>query len=78
MRRLSSLLPAGLRWRLTAWVAGVMIVSAAAVFIVVYQDTGRQLRGQIDRNLSAQANQLSHAIVPFTAASPWLNSGVQS
>ena len=41
MRRRSAVLPAGLRWRLTAWVAAVMVVSAAAVFVVVYQDTGR-------------------------------------
>ena len=53
MRRGSRFLPAGLRWRLTAWVAAVMVISAAAVFVVVYQDTGRQLRSQIDRNISA-------------------------
>jgi two-component system, OmpR family, sensor kinase len=70
MRRLSGLLPAGLRWRLTAWVAVVMIVSAAAVFVVVYQDTGRQLRSQIDRNIAAQTSQLSQAVLPFAGASP--------
>ena len=51
MRTRSSVaaLPAGLRWRLTAWVAGVMVVSAAVVFIVVYTDTGTQLQ-QPDRS----------------------------
>jgi two-component system, OmpR family, sensor kinase len=75
MRRISAALPAGLRWRLTVWVAGVMIVSAAAVFIVVYQDTGRQLRGQIDRNLAGQTTQLSEALLPFAGASPAVISG---
>ncbi len=70
MRRISGLLPAGLRWRLTAWVAAVMVVSAAAVFVVVYQDTGRQLRSQIDRNIAAQSSQLSEALLPFAGASP--------
>ena len=70
MRRISLALPAGLRWRLTAWVAGVMVVSAAAVFVVVYQDTGRQLRSQIDRNIIAQTNQAAQALLPFQGASP--------
>ena len=70
MRRARQLLPAGLRWRLTAWVAAVMVISAATVFVVVYQDTGRQLRSQIDRNISAQASQLSQAVLPFAGASP--------
>lgn len=70
MRRISRALPAGLRWRLTAWVAGVMVVSAAAVFVVVYQDTGRQLRSQIDRNIAAQATQAGHALLAFQGASP--------
>ncbi|MDQ6817540.1 MAG: hypothetical protein M3018_09090, partial [Actinomycetota bacterium] len=62
MRQIRSLLPAGLRWRLTAWVAGVMVVSAAAVFAVVYQDTGAQLRAQIDRDLSGDTAQLAQAV----------------
>ncbi len=57
-----ALLPSGLRWRLTAWVAGVMIVSAAAVFIVVYKNTGSQLRGQIDHDLSGDTLQLSQTV----------------
>jgi signal transduction histidine kinase len=52
-----------------------MVVSAAAVFVVVYQDTGRQLRSQIDRNISAQASQLSEALLPFSGASPAVVSG---
>ena len=52
------MLPAGLRWRLTGWVAGVMAVSAAVVFLVVYQDTGTQLESQIDRDISGDTSQL--------------------
>jgi two-component system, OmpR family, sensor kinase len=55
-------LPAGLRWRLTAWVAGVMIVSAAVVFLVVYQDTGSQLEGEIDRDISGDTSQLIQSL----------------
>ncbi len=60
--RLKSLLPPGLRWRLTAWVAGVMVVSAAVVFLVVYQDTGAQLRSQIDRDITGDTTQLLQSL----------------
>jgi two-component system, OmpR family, sensor kinase len=62
MRRIRPLLPGGLQWRLMAWVAGVMLVSAAVVFVVVYQDTGSQLRGQIDRDLRSDAGQLAQSL----------------
>jgi len=68
--RLSSLLPAGLRWRLTAWVAGVMLISAAAVFIVVYQDTGSQISGQIDRDITGDVGQLAQALRPAAGQTP--------
>ena len=55
-------LPAGLRWRLTAWVAGVMLVSAVVVFLVVYQDTGTQLESQIDRDISGDTGQLLQSL----------------
>jgi two-component system, OmpR family, sensor kinase len=60
--RLHSALPAGLRWRLTAWVAGVMAVSAAVVFLGVYQDTGAQLRNEIDRDISGDTSQLIQSL----------------
>jgi two-component system, OmpR family, sensor kinase len=62
MRAIRSLLPAGLRWRLTAWVAGVMLVAAAGVFVVVYESTGSELRAQIDRDIKGDASQLSQAM----------------
>jgi len=64
MRGIRRRLPAGLRWRLTAWVAAVMLVSAAAVFVVVYRDTGTQLRSQIDRDIAGDVTQLSAALRP--------------
>ena len=51
-------LPSGLRWRLTAWVAGVLVISAAIVFTVVYISTGSQIRSQVDRDIAAETAQL--------------------
>ncbi len=53
---------AGLRSRLTLWVAGVLIASIAIVFVVVYQDTSSQLRGQVDSDIRGDAVQFSHAL----------------
>jgi two-component system OmpR family sensor kinase len=55
-------LPGGLRWRLTAWVAAVMLVSAAIVFVVIYGDTGAELRGEIDRDVASDTSQLAQAL----------------
>jgi signal transduction histidine kinase len=63
-------MPAGLRWRLTAWVAGVMLVSAAAVFVVIYNDTGSQISSQIDREVSADVGQLAQALRPAGGRTP--------
>jgi two-component system, OmpR family, sensor kinase len=62
MRRLKATVPAGLRWRLTAWVAAVLLVSAAAMFLVVYDQTGSELRGQINRDIASGTAQLSQAL----------------
>ena len=75
MRRISSLMPAGLRWRLTAWVAGVMLVSAAAVFVVVYSDTGTQISSQIDREISGDVGQLAQALRPASGRSAGRDRG---
>jgi signal transduction histidine kinase len=63
-------LPASLRWRLTGWVAGVMVVSAGIVFAVVYTNTGAQLRSQIDRELAANNAQLSQFLRPLRGKTP--------
>ena len=66
MRRARSpRLPSGLRWRLTAWVAGVMVIAAAVVFAVVYVSTGAQIRGQIDRDIRDDTAQLSATLRPL-------------
>ncbi len=43
-----------------------MIVSAAAVFVVVYESTGSELRAQIDRDIRGDATQLSQALRPLS------------
>ncbi len=65
MRLIRARLPSGLRWRLTAWVAGVMLVSSVVVFAVVYVNTGSQIRSQIDRDIAGDTSQLSQAIRPL-------------
>jgi signal transduction histidine kinase len=54
------LLRGGLRWRLTAWVAIVMLLFAAVIFVAVYRGTATQLRHQIDRALAGDASEFSH------------------
>jgi two-component system, OmpR family, sensor kinase len=51
------------------WVAGVMVVSAAVVFFVVYQDTGTQLESQIDRDISGDTGQLLQSLQPLHGGS---------
>jgi two-component system, OmpR family, sensor kinase len=69
MRLIRPRLPSGLRWRLTAWVAGVMLVSAAVVFVVVYVNTGAQIRSEIDRDIAGDTGQLAQALTPLQAQS---------
>jgi two-component system OmpR family sensor kinase len=62
--------PGGLRWRLTAWVAGVLLLSAAVIFVVVYRDTGDQLRAQIDRDVAGDVGQFRQSLVPLAGQAP--------
>jgi two-component system OmpR family sensor kinase len=62
MRAIRSALPASLRSRLTIWVAGVLLVSFAVIFVVVYQYTGSQLRSQIDRDIAGDTGQLAQLL----------------
>ncbi len=57
------LVPGGLRWRLAAWVALIVLVSSAITFVVVYRGTGSELRHQIDREISGDASELAQALV---------------
>ena len=47
-----------------------MLVSAAVVFLVVYQDTGSQLEGEIDRDISGDTSQLIQSLQPLKGQSP--------
>ena len=62
MRAIRRLTPASLRWRLTIWVAVLLLLSAAAVFVVIYAETGSELRRQIDRDLAGDTSQLAQAL----------------
>jgi two-component system, OmpR family, sensor kinase len=69
MRRKPSL-RGGLRWRLTAWVAVVMLLFAAVIFLAVYHGTATQLRQQIDRGLAGDASEFSHNLKLLDEDSP--------
>src|SRR5437763_6207360 len=62
IRTIEAVLPAGLRWRLTAWDAGVLVLSTAVIFVVVYTSTGRELRGRIDRDLARGGGELAQVV----------------
>jgi two-component system OmpR family sensor kinase len=53
---------ASLRWRLVAWVVAVTLVGFAIVFVVVYQQTGDQLRARIEDDARADLAQLSQTV----------------
>jgi two-component system, OmpR family, sensor kinase len=56
---LGRLTPVGLRWRLAAWIALVVLVCTGITFVAVYRGTGAQLRNQIDREVSGDATDLA-------------------
>lgn len=62
--------PATLRWRLVAWVVGAMAIVSAATFVVVYEQTGSQLRAQVNEDITGDVNQLSEAVRALHTQSP--------
>jgi signal transduction histidine kinase len=70
MRWVSPLRSASLRWRLTFWVAVVMLASSAVTFVVVYNQTGSELRSQIDRDLINDTSQLAAVVRPAGVGQP--------
>lgn len=62
--------PGGLRWRLGAWVALVVLVSSAVTFVVVYRGTGSELRHQIDQEIHGDASELSHVLAASDDVQP--------
>jgi signal transduction histidine kinase len=61
---------ASLRWRLVAWVVAVMLAGFASVFVVVYEQTGAQLRARIDDDARSDLAQLSQAVRALPPGSP--------
>ena len=51
-----------LRWRLVAWVTGVLLLVCAVIFAVIYVQSTRQLRSQIDTDVAGDVSQLSQAV----------------
>jgi len=62
--------PTSLRWRLTAWVAAILLASAAVTYVVVYRDTGHELRGQVERDVRGDAAQLQQSLELSGARTP--------
>jgi two-component system OmpR family sensor kinase len=59
-----------LRWQLVAWVVATMLAVLAIVFIVVYRQSGGQLRSQTDEDVRGDITQLSEAVKGFQGDSP--------
>jgi signal transduction histidine kinase len=47
-----------------------MLISVAIIFFVVYNDTGTEIRAQIDRDISGDTNQLAQALGPYRNLKP--------
>lgn len=58
-----------LRWRLVAWVTGVLLVVCAIVFVVVYEETGSQLRSRVNQDVRGDIRQLSDAFRALRSSS---------
>ncbi len=58
------------RWRLVAWVTGVLLAVAAVIFVVVYEQTGTELRAEVDQDVSGDLSQLSQAVKGIRTRSP--------
>jgi signal transduction histidine kinase len=58
------------RWRLVAWVTGVLVAVAAVIFVVVYEQTGTELRAEVDQDVAGDLSQLAQAVKGVRANSP--------
>jgi two-component system, OmpR family, sensor kinase len=63
-------LPGGLRFRLGAWVALVVLASCALTFGIVYSGTGNELRHQIDRDIAGEESELAQVATSGRALAP--------
>ncbi|HEV3070663.1 MAG TPA: HAMP domain-containing sensor histidine kinase [Solirubrobacteraceae bacterium] len=55
-------LPTGLRWRLSASVAAVVLICTAISFLAVYRGTGTQLHHQVDREIAGDLDELARTV----------------
>lgn len=53
-----------------AWVTGVLLLVCAVIFAVIYDQTTRQLRSQIDTDVAGDVSQLSQAVRAIGTDSP--------
>ncbi len=58
------------RWRLVGWVTGVLVAVVAVIFVVVYEQTGTELRAEVDQDVAGDLSQLSQAVKGTRADSP--------
>ncbi len=58
------------RWRLVAWVTGVLLIACTAIFVVIYERTTSELRAQVDSDVAGDVAQLSQAVRGFRGESP--------
>jgi signal transduction histidine kinase len=65
---MSWLATGGLRFRLGAWVAIVVLASCALTFAVLYSETGSELRHQIDRDVAGEQSELAQAALAGRSA----------
>jgi signal transduction histidine kinase len=52
------------------WVGLVLLVAFAAIFVVVYRDTGSQVRSQLNRDITDDVSQLTAAVRPAAGRTP--------
>lgn len=69
-RPVRRLRPRTLRWRLALWVAAMVVISSAVVFVVVYVNTGTQIRLEIENDLAGDTTQLAQALHGLHDPSP--------
>lgn len=62
--------PRTLRWRLVTWVFGAMVIISAVTFVVIYEQTGSQLRAQVNEDITGDVNALSEMVRALRTTSP--------
>ncbi len=59
----------GLRWQLVMWVSGVLLAVSAIVFVVVYAQTGSELRSRVAADVTGDVRQLTDTVRTLRAPS---------